>query len=260
MMHDVIHRETRSPGGLFSRPQVACEDGDPAVGAARENHLSIATDWQVWQLLDSSFPTGGYAHSSGLEAAWQHGAVPHARAFSEFLVVSLDQLSHATLPFVASAYDEPERIVELDELCDAFTANHVANRASRLQGRAFAMAVKKVFGVDVLAQLSASDGSGWCGHFAPVFGAGCRALRLSRSATLRGFMFNQLRGFVAAGVRLNIVGPMEAQRLQHRLTPIAEEILERCSALGIDDVCQTAPMLDLWQGAHDRLYSRLFQS
>jgi urease accessory protein UreF len=30
--------------------------------------------------------------------------------------------------------------------------------------------------------------------------------------------------------------------------------------LTLDDLVQTAPLLDVWQGAQDRLYSRLFQS
>jgi urease accessory protein len=32
-------------------------------------------DWLLWQLADSAFPTGGFAHSGGLEAAWQHGEI-----------------------------------------------------------------------------------------------------------------------------------------------------------------------------------------
>lgn len=31
------------------------------------------SDWLVWQLLDSGLPTGGFAHSCGLEAAMQLG-------------------------------------------------------------------------------------------------------------------------------------------------------------------------------------------
>ena len=74
------------------------------------------------------------------------------------------------------------------------------------------------------------------------------------------FFFNHLRSVLAAAVRLNIVGPMEAQTLQHRLSPKADEVLQRCNSLTLNDLVQTAPLLDLWQGAQDRLYSRLFQS
>jgi len=48
--------------------------------------------------------------------------------------------------------------------------------------------------------------------------------------------------------------------LQHRLAPLAAEVVARCEHLSVDDLAQTAPLLDLWQGAQDRLYSRLFQS
>jgi urease accessory protein UreF len=48
--------------------------------------------------------------------------------------------------------------------------------------------------------------------------------------------------------------------LQRRLAPAAEKIIAGCGALTLDDLAQTSPLLDLWQGAQDRLYSRLFQS
>jgi urease accessory protein len=74
------------------------------------------------------------------------------------------------------------------------------------------------------------------------------------------FFFNHLRSVLAAAVRLNIVGPMEAQVLQHKLLANAELIQQKCQTLTLDQIAQTAPLLDLWQGAQDRLYSRLFQS
>jgi urease accessory protein UreF len=57
-----------------------------------------------------------------------------------------------------------------------------------------------------------------------------------------------------------MVGPMEAQSLQRRLAPRAQAILLQCDHLAVADIAQTWPMLDLWQGTQDRLYSRLFQS
>jgi urease accessory protein len=76
----------------------------------------------------------------------------------------------------------------------------------------------------------------------------------------RLFFFQHLRGVLAAAVRLNAVGPMQGQALQRRLSPWADQVLARCATLTLDDLAQTAPLLDLWQGSHDRLYSRLFQS
>jgi len=97
-------------------------------------------------------------------------------------------------------------------------------------------------------------------HVAPVFGASLRHLEISRETTARMFFFNQLRSVLAAAVRLNIIGPMEAQMAQQRSADKAERILVRCQALTLDDLAQTSPLLDVWQGAQDRLYSRLFQS
>jgi urease accessory protein len=209
-------------------------------------------DWLLWQLMDSAFPTGGFAHSGGLEAAWQQGEICQRDHLAVFIQASLHQLGHALLPLVTTAHAEPDRLAELDRLCDAFTTNHVANRASRAQGRAFLAAAQKIYAVNV----PVSD----CRHFAPVFGACLRRLQVMAETTARLFFFTHLRCLLAASVRLNIIGPMEAQILQHRLAPAAEKIIADCRALTLDEIAQTAPLLDLWQGAQDRLYSRIFQS
>ena len=126
-------QERRAPARLIAlqSPQRA----KPMLGAP------AAPDFLIWQLVDSAFPTGGFAHSSGLEAAWQHGEVRGRTELVSFIEASLDQLGHAGLPFVLAAFDAPEKLAEFDALCDAFTTNHVANRASRAQGRAFLAAV-----------------------------------------------------------------------------------------------------------------------
>ncbi|MCX6893972.1 MAG: urease accessory protein UreF [Verrucomicrobia bacterium] len=220
------------------------------------SNSSEKNDWLVWQLVDSAFPTGGFAHSSGLEAAWQHGEVRGRVELLSFAETSLEQLGHAGLPFVLAAFAAPEKLAEFDQLCDAFTTNHVANRASRAQGRAFLAAVERVFS----AECGMRNAELCCAHFAPVFGACLRRLEISRELTGRMFFFNHLRSALAAAVRLNIVGPMEAQVLQHKLAVRAEAVRQECAALTLDEIAQTAPLLDLWQGAQDRLYSRLFQS
>ncbi|MBL9126883.1 MAG: hypothetical protein JNL97_04520, partial [Verrucomicrobiales bacterium] len=97
----------------------------------------------VLQLADSALPAGGFAHSGGLEAAWQLGEIAESRQLAPFLEASLRQAFTAALPFVMAAHADPERLPEFDRHCDAWTTNHVANRASRVQGRAFWTAVTR---------------------------------------------------------------------------------------------------------------------
>jgi len=242
---------------VHRRPSKLPKVRQPVLIQATQTSLApLISDWLVWQLVDSAFPTGGFAHSLGLEAAWQHGEVRNRADLISFAEAGLQQLGHAALPLVLAAFDEPARLAELDQLCDAFTSNHVANRASRAQGRAFLSAVERIFKAEGGKRKAETN----CAHFAPVFGFCLRQLQVSRQTAGRMFFFNQLRSVLAAAVRLNIVGPMEAQMLQQQLALKAEEILLHCEALTLDDLAQTSPLLDLWQGAQDRLYSRLFQS
>ncbi|MGO8697321.1 MAG: urease accessory protein UreF [Limisphaerales bacterium] len=209
-------------------------------------------DWLLWQLADSAFPTGGFAHSGGLEAAWQHGEVRSAAELKSFLKASLSQLAHGALPFVNAAHNAPEEALELDGLCDAFLANHVANRASRVQGQSLLIVAEKAFG---LARPPLPFA-----HLAPVFGCVARRLQLTAASAAHLFLYQNVRGLMAAAIRLGIVGPMEAQALQHELAPCARETADLCESLPLAELSQTAPLLDLWQASQDRLYSRLFQS
>ncbi len=215
----------------------------------------MSADWLLLQLADSAFPAGSLAHSGGLEAAWQHGEVPRQSDFRGWLDASLRQAATAQLPWVTVAHREPERLGELDALADAWLVQHVANRASRQQGRSFWMATGQAF---ALADGGADPPRP--GHLAPLFGFRCRRLGLDLVATARLFLFVQLRGWVSAGIRLGIVGPLAAQQLQHGFADRSEAIAATAPGLGLEDLAQTAPLLDLWQGAQDRFPSRLFQS
>ena len=247
------------------------DETPPRVDSSFVIRHSSSTDWLLWQLSDSAFPTGGFAHSAGLEAAWQHGEVKNRGELISFVEASLHQLGRATLPFVIAAHNEPERLPEFDQLCDAFTTNHVANRASRAQGKAFLTAVQRIFLAGQASRLSlfnTQNGNTEPGkmpalpfnHFPCIFGGALSLLEIPCETATRLFLFNHLRGVLAAAVRLNFVGPMEAQSLQHQFSTTAENILQASASLTMDDISQSSPLLDIWQGAQDRLYSRLFQS
>jgi urease accessory protein len=218
-------------------------------------------EWRVLQLADSAFPTGGFAHSAGLEAAYQQGEVRGLEGLERFVRETLWQAGHGGLPLAAAAHEAASALPRIDALCDAFLSNPVANRASRVQGRAFLSTCVRSIGAGELAELAtAARRAGLAQHYAPVFGAVLGRLAIGRDSMQRLFLYFGLRGVVSAAIRLGIVGPYQAQSLQWRLAPELDRVLERCRSLGPEDIAQTAPWLDLLQINHDRLYSRLFQS
>jgi urease accessory protein len=205
-------------------------------------------DWLIWQLADSAFPSGGFAHSAGLEAAWQQGEIDGVEHFVRQVIT---QTGHGALPLVGAAHERTADLADLDAQCDAFLSNAVANRASRIQGRAFLLAARRAF--PSLPDFSAM-------HYAPLFGAICGVIGIDRRTSQALFLQIVCRGVLAAAVRLGIIGSNAAQRLQAELAPHLQETLDRCERLTPDRLAQTAPLIDLWQSMHDRIYSRLFQS
>jgi len=225
-------------------------------------------DWTLWQIADSAFPTGGFAHSFGLEAAMQHGAVD-ATTLAAFVRDALGQAGHGALPFVsaghaalgrASSAPPPITLAEVDARCDAFLRNVVANRASRTQGRAWLATFERTFPKPAVHAFCAGARLAPARHYAPLVGAGLRAIDVSLDAAQRLFLFSVCRGTLSAAVRLGLAGTTGAQRLLAECAGDLDRTLMACRALTMDDAAQVAPLLDLYQSAHDRLYSRLFQS
>ena len=59
------------------------------------------------------FPTGGFAHSFGLEAAWQQGEV-NAGSLARFVRDAIVQAGRGGVPFVSAAHDDPRELAAID--------------------------------------------------------------------------------------------------------------------------------------------------
>jgi len=215
----------------------------------------------VWQLIDSAFPSGGFAHSAGLEASVQHGHISDAAGLRAFALQALTQCARSSLPIVTAAHQHPEELVDLDELSDVFLSNPVSNRASRAQGRALLTSVERSFpGAEIETIETTLKRHNLAGHYAPLFGRLYKALDVSLIDTQHAFLFVAVRTVSSAAVRLGVLGAYDAQTMQAGVASHIERIIHEWGTLGPDQVAQTVPLIDLFQSTHDRLYSRLFQS
>lgn len=96
------------------------------------------------------------------------------------------------------------------------------------------------------------------GHQAALFGAICSGLGIPLDRAERMFLFLTARDMTAAGTRLNIVGPLLAVRVNASLHRYLDEVLK--ANQGGSELRQIDPLIDVLQGAHEKLYSRLFIS
>ncbi|QHO35979.1 hypothetical protein HN51_029363 [Arachis hypogaea] len=225
---------------------------------------SIA-QWSQWQLLDSLLPTGGFAHSFGLEAAVQSNLVSNPDELKTFIIHVLENTGSLLLPFVhlASVSPKLETWHNLDKILDATLTNEVSRKASISQGSALMRVGSAVFSElpSLKTMRNASLGSGTISfHHAPIFGLICGTLGLDSTDSQRAYMYITMRDVISAATRLNLIGPLGAAVLQHQLAPNAEAILEKWKNRDVDDACQVAPLLDTVQGCHGYLFSRLFSS
>lgn len=241
-------------------------------------------------LSDSALPLGSFAFSSGLESFLAHhkkeqasSAATKLAAFDAFLEQSLGNIASTALPYVLTAYRHPEQLQTLDNDTDASTPCTVARRASVAQGRALMGVWQKALlpslqpnessqaAINELTAFSVTlktpplplpQGLGLNSHFAPLFGAVCRALHLSWHDTAYLFLLNHAKALLSAAVRASVMGPYQSQAIlaSRKLQTCIQDSIERENEREVTDACVTVPSMDLWMGRHELLYSRIFNS
>ncbi|ESK96987.1 urease accessory protein [Moniliophthora roreri MCA 2997] len=228
-------------------------------------------------LADSNLPTGSFVASSGLESYFAHGytgTIP-------FLRDSIASYARSALPFASDAHraisDESalQRLVELDLHYEAMTLNHVTRRASQSQGVALLTLYSKSFASDDTRMANLVTDYKLMirreqapGHLPVCWGilTGALGLTLDRSQYL--YVFLHARSLLSASVRLNNIGPYNAQHiLLHVAKPIVEAEVARCRNLRTgtredetDGPANVWPLGEIIASRHDLQHSRIFNS
>lgn len=210
--------------------------------------------------------------------------------FDLFLPISVSSYASSTLPFVLAAHRDPARLPDLDDHLDAAVMCTVGRRASVAQGRALLGIWERSFAASAALRQNPAGGGGGeydavlreyaralrtpardydetglppvAAHLAPLFGVVCRVVGLSLHQTAYIFMLGHVKALISAAVRANLLGPYQAQRVlaSSEVMGMIAAAIEREWETPVEEAGQSVPVMDLWIGRHEVLYSRIFNS
>jgi len=221
----------------------------------------------VFQFADGLFPSGGFAHSFGLETYAQAGLVRDAAGLETFIRAHLEggagpaDAVAVALAAVAGHDGDAETCVEIDRRLDAMKIVPELRAASRQMGAQTARAAAAVTTDACLTRLArAIDDEIAPGHHAMVFGAvtGCAGAPAEIAAA--AYLHSTAALLVGAGLRLLPVGQLDGQRVIAALRPRIARLARQAAATDLDDMWSFTPGLEIAGLRHADLEGRLFRS
>lgn len=189
-------------------------------------------DHRILMLTDGRFPSGGHAHSSGLEAAVADGAVRDLDDLEDFLLGWLSCGLEAEARLASLAADRAGApgtgaLLRLDEEAEAAQPSPALRRTGRSLGKSLIKNASRVWPKDRrLVEYGQSVRSNHAPGQHPVaFGVAVSACVESQDARLSAalaYVFSSVTGAAWSAVRLLPVDPVEVAGLIRRLQPQLE--------------------------------------
>lgn len=219
---------------------------------------SLSPSLLLLQITDSACPTGGFAHSGGLEGLKAQGSLNSAADLRDVLERLCRQglLGKELAPlregYAAVAAGDGAAFAVACRRCVATRLTAATRQADDQRGRALLRLWQTLSG------LAAPPAEPAPCAYSVAFGGFGAASGNGLAATATGYAFQHLAGLAAAAVRLGVCGAAESQRVLAAAWPCAAEAVEQLLAGRETRPGWFTPELDLAQLQHEELDARLF--
>ena len=201
------------------------------------------------QLGDSFFPSGAFAHSSGLETFVADGLVTDRRGMVRFIEsFLLGLVARCDLIFVRLAllFGHPGRSGGRRPARPPYPCHEMLEGAAagkHADGKAGPAGHEgPVSHLALVQQLGRGLEDGELrGHHPVMFGAVCGSIGMDVESTLLTYVYATVSSLVSAGVRLIPLGHSDGQRALHDLKRLMTSVAKDAELLGEADISTFAP-------------------
>ena len=221
------------------------------------------------QTTDTLFPSGGYAHSYGLEEMVALNQVSSPKDLEEFLMQqilpSLEKLELPYLRYCVEAVEKNElnKLVSLNEEISAWKLTREIRDAGKFQGTQLLRMILEIYECPVSERFNQSlqEGNDQCQQITAT-----ALLRNAQNAPLTSSMiawiYQAVSNFCSASITLLRLGELACQKIIRRCIDAerVQDLLSKSLDVQRDEAGFFNPMLDLASARHELAFSRLFIS
>lgn len=221
---------------------------------------SLVQGLRLMQLADSSFPSGGFTQSFGLETFVQRNEIKTGQELARFMQTFLyytwrpTDLLAVKLAWQAAQQSDTERLCLLDRRLNAMKLPSESRAGSVKMGRRLRQLMSEI-DANYLSEVKFPFG-----HHAIILGQYGAGAGVELTLLLAAFAHMTTVSLIANGVRAIPLGQTSGQQVLASLQPLLDTCIKWAITAAEKDWGGSAPAFD-WAGmAHERLYSRIFMS
>jgi urease accessory protein len=225
---------------------------------------------EILLLSDSALPTGGFAHSYGLETFIARGDYDLTALIHSYIALEIGKVDCPAfiLAYRAAQKDSFESLCDLDRTVNAVKVPREWREAGTHTGRRLVavgetIAPYTAFLADQLWQdyATAVKSETSPGQYPVVAGLIYQRLGLSIYESALAYLVSVLKNIITTAVKLVPLGQTEGLKLQCSFHPLlAETVKQALQISSSDELGGFAPEIELAGIQHESLYTRLFIS
>lgn len=219
------------------------------------------------QIHDTAFPTGGFAHSFGIETYIQEEIIKDEHDLKKFLEMYIRyNLASADAILVKEAYhlakqQDIKALIHLESICHGIKLSPETRKASTMMGRQFLNTIHQLSDNELIKQWHEKlNNKEVKAHYSIVYGIYTAILGVDLKTAIEMFMYSSITALVQNAVRAVPLGQMSGVKTVFALLPIIVETTSRTMTLNLDDLDNNSIALEIASMKHEFLHSRLFIS